>query len=352
MRTILLIEDNKDMRENTAEILELAGYKVITAKNGKIGVDMAQKQKVDLIICDVMMPELDGYGVLHLLGKNPDTATIPFIFLTAKAERSDFRKGMELGADDYIPKPFDDTELLNAIEVRFKRSEILKKEFSGNLDGLNSFINEVKALEEMGKLSRERNIRKFKKKEYIYSEGSYPHGLFFLNKGKVKTFKTNPDAKEFITGLYKDSEFFGYLALIEESPYKESAMAMEDSKICIVSRDDFFELIYKNRYVSSKFIKMLSNNLLEKEEQLIQMAYNSVRKRVADGLLLLQKKYQKEKGKKFTMTISRESLASIVGTSPETLIRTLSDFKEEKLIDVNVGDITILDADRLIKMKN
>ncbi|MCA6407955.1 MAG: response regulator, partial [Cytophagales bacterium] len=122
MSKILIIEDNLEVRENTAEILELAQYKVITAENGKTGVELAIKGKPDLIICDIMMPVLDGYGVLHMLSKNPETAAIPFIFLTAKSEKSDYRKGMELGADDYITKPFDDTQLLNAIEIRLKKS--------------------------------------------------------------------------------------------------------------------------------------------------------------------------------------------------------------------------------------
>src|SRR6185369_16481386 len=102
MKKILLIEDNKDMRENTREILELANYQVHAAKNGKEGVEAAQKEKPDLIICDIMMPVLDGYGVLHMLAKKDETAGIPFIFLTAKAERSELRKGMEMGADDYV----------------------------------------------------------------------------------------------------------------------------------------------------------------------------------------------------------------------------------------------------------
>ena len=121
MKKILLIEDNTEIRENTGEILSLANYEVITAPNGKIGVTLAQEQNPDLIICDIMMPELDGYGVLHILSKKTETAQIPFIFLTAKTERSDVRKGMELGADDYLTKPFDDTELLNAVETRLHK---------------------------------------------------------------------------------------------------------------------------------------------------------------------------------------------------------------------------------------
>src|SRR6187402_1754729 len=126
MRRLLVIDDHEDIRENTAEILSLAGYETFTAENGKRGVEVAIREKPDLVICDIMMPELDGYGVLHLLRKNPLTQTIPFIFLTAKTERSDFRKGMELGADDYITKPFDDNELLSAVEVRLRKSEVLE----------------------------------------------------------------------------------------------------------------------------------------------------------------------------------------------------------------------------------
>ena len=127
MKKILLIEDNPDVRENTFEILELAGYEVKTAANGKIGVDLAQKERPDLIVCDIMMPELDGYGVLHILSKKSETANIPFIFLTAKTEKADIRKGMNLGADDYLTKPFDDTDLLNAIEARLRKNAMHHK---------------------------------------------------------------------------------------------------------------------------------------------------------------------------------------------------------------------------------
>src|ERR1051325_10446547 len=146
-KKILLIEDNNEMRENIAEILSLSKYQVFTAPNGKEGVELALKQKPDLIICDIMMPVLDGYGVLHLLSKNEETAGVWFVFLSSKAERSDLRKGMEMGADDYVTKPFDDIELLNAVESRLKKSEIIKKEFKKSIEGLNDFIQDVRALE-------------------------------------------------------------------------------------------------------------------------------------------------------------------------------------------------------------
>src|ERR1043165_7910714 len=143
-KRILVIDDNADIRDNTAEILDLAGYKTFTAENGKKGVELALKEKPDVIVCDIMMPELDGYGVLHLLRKNPDAQNIPFIFLTAKTERSDLRKGMEMGADDYVTKPFEDIELLNAIEVRLKKAEVLQHNYSSTPQGLAQFVKDVK----------------------------------------------------------------------------------------------------------------------------------------------------------------------------------------------------------------
>jgi len=127
MRKILFIEDDTVVRENTAELLELANYSAITAPNGKIGISKAKKHLPDVIICDIMMPELNGYAVLQILAKEEATKHIPFIFLSAKTERHDIRKGMNLGADDYITKPFDESELFSAIESRLAKVAILEE---------------------------------------------------------------------------------------------------------------------------------------------------------------------------------------------------------------------------------
>jgi two-component system, OmpR family, alkaline phosphatase synthesis response regulator PhoP len=120
MNSILIIEDETMIRENTAELLSLNSYQTHTAANGRIGLQMAQIHQPDLILCDVMMPELDGYGVLVQLRDTPALQTIPFIFLTAKADRPEQRHGMDLGANDYLTKPFTSTELLTAIRTRLK----------------------------------------------------------------------------------------------------------------------------------------------------------------------------------------------------------------------------------------
>jgi CRP/FNR family transcriptional regulator, polysaccharide utilization system transcription regulator len=351
MKTILLIEDNTEVRENTAEILELANFKVLQAENGKVGVELAGTNKPDLIICDIMMPLLDGYGVIHMLSKNAETSTIPFIFLTAKTERGDFRKGMEMGADDYITKPFDDVELLRAVESRLKKAELLRNEFTKNTDGVNQFFDDIKNIEELKKLSNDRRIKTFKKKEMIFSEGSSPNFLYFLSKGKIKTFKSHEYGKEFITNLYKEGDFFGYIALLEDLSFVENAEALEDSEVLLIPKEDFYALIYNNASVMKKFIKMLSDNILEKENQLVDLAYSSVRKRVANALVTLYDRYNEKPNEKFNISISREDLANIVGTATESLIRTLSDFKEEKLIEVKSSNITIVNYDKLKKLK-
>jgi CRP-like cAMP-binding protein/CheY-like chemotaxis protein len=352
MKKILLIEDNDDVRENTAEILALAQYDVLTAENGRIGVELAQKHRPDLIICDIMMPVLDGHGVLHLLGRNEATAGIPFIFLTAKAERGDVRKGMEMGADDYLTKPFDDVELLNAIEVRLKKHDALRKEFMQDRRDSSAFPDEAKGTGALEKLSEAQEVRTYPKKSEIFREGTYPKGIYCLRSGKVKVFQKNAQGKELITALHTAGDFFGFPALLKDEPYVHSAVALEDSEIYLLSKDDFFALLHKNADVARKFIGLLSDNVLEKEQQLIELAYNSVRKRVAQALLKLAASSEQKTGQAVILTVSREDLANLAGTATETVIRTLADFREEQYIGIAGGTITIFQPEKLAALKN
>lgn len=349
---ILLIEDNNEIRENTAEILELSNYIVDTAENGKIGVEQALLQKPDLIICDIMMPVLDGYGVLHLLGKNDQLSGVPFIFLTAKSERGDFRKGMEMGADDYITKPFTDIELLSAIDSRLKKSAILKKDFFATPEGIREMLHVFGNKDPLESITENGEENQYKKKQVIYLEGNHPHKLFFIKKGKVKTFVSNEDGKVLTTGLFGEGDFFGYTALLEETVYKETAEAIEESTITDIPVEEFQSLLYHDAAATKKIIQLLSKNLVEKEQQLLNIAYNSLRKRVAIALMALVKKYHKEGQEIFSINFSREDLANIAGTATESLIRTLSDFKNERLIDIQGSKISVLNAKKLGDMLN
>jgi CRP/FNR family cyclic AMP-dependent transcriptional regulator len=346
MKKILLIEDNEDIRQNTAEILEMANYEVYEAENGKAGIDKAMEIKPDLIICDVMMPVLDGYGMLYLLQKKPSIRHTPFIFLTAKSDKSEMRKGMEMGADDYITKPFEPAELLNAVESRLKKIDLLKTDLAAGITGLNELVQINSGKENAELFTQGRNINHYKKKQIIYYEGNRPSKLFHIQKGKIKTYKTNDEGKQLVVDVYSEGDFMGYVALLEGVNYKETAETMEESTIAVIPKEDFETLMQANTELTRKFVGLLANNVSQKEDQLLAMAYYSLRKKVANTLVMLQHKYRS------SIDMSRENLAAIAGTATESFIRTLGDFKSEKLIDITKEGIIILDEAKLRRMIN
>ena len=350
MKTILVIEDNEDIRDNVTEILTLSDYNVISASNGKEGIESAQKNKPDLIICDIMMPGVDGYGVLHVLHKDPQTQNIPFVFLTSKSERSDFRAAMEMGADDYITKPFAGNELLNAIESRLKKSEVIKKNLSADLQGLNELRAALSNSKTLVDLTGESTVNDYKKRQLIYKEGNHPHYLFYITKGKVKAYKTHEDGKDLVIDLYNEGDFFGYTSLLENTVYRETAEAIEETELALVPRREFESLLNSNPAILRKMISLLSKNVVTKEEQLLGIAYNTLRKKVAEALVTMYRKYHLDKKEPYLIEISREELATIAGTATESLIRTLSDFKSENLIDIKTGKIIISDDRKLANL--
>jgi CRP-like cAMP-binding protein/AmiR/NasT family two-component response regulator len=352
MKKILLIEDNQDVRENTAEILELANYQVVTAENGKIGIEKAQEFKPDIVLCDIMMPLMDGFQVLRTFEKDSSMASTPFIFLTAKTDRSDMRMGMNLGADDYLTKPYEEHELLEAIACRLNKHDNLKKEIEKNLEGLNRFLGEVSEYEDMEGLSKSHSLKSYEKKEIIFWEGEIAHSLFFIESGNVKTYKGTESGKELVTGLYGPGDFVGQLSLLNVAGrYVENAVILHDAELCAIPKADFIKLLYGNPMVSQKFISMISNNLINVQAHLVDMAFATVRQRVAKALLeLYEKGHIKDKPSE-GMSIPREDFAGMIGTATETAIRTLSDFKDEGLITTDSGRrIIILDKEELLNI--
>jgi len=351
-KTILIIEDNAEVRENITELLELGGYHVMTASNGKEGVAVAQQYQPDLIICDIMMPVLDGYGVIHLLGKNIETARIPFIFLTAKSERHDMRKGMELGADDYIMKPFSDTELLNSVEARLKKSQ----SNDGTIDQLNNRFQKIKnrgvqwidLLSELpGKYSRTLG-----KREVVYSEGDTCQNLFVVLKGKVKLYKSHDLGKDLILRVRGKGDIFAFSSLFQGDIHLDSAETLEQTELMMIPRASFFNWLEQNPKMLLEMIHLFSSALELERDRAVQLAYSSVRKRTANALVRLKMRFHGDAEGYFSMPISRDDLASMVGTATESVIRTLSDFKEEGLIAIQGSTITVLQEDKLRRMKN
>lgn len=348
-RKILIIEDNLEIREGTAEILELTGgYEVLTAADGRLGVEMALKHLPELILCDIMMPELDGYGVLYMLGKNEATMNIPFVFLTAKTERADIRKAMEMGADDYLTKPFDDLELLNAIESRFKKRDQLQAAQNGNnTNNLDHNMQEML----LDQLVAGARIKRVKKKQAIYEAGDTPHFVYYVKTGKVRTFLSYIDGRELSTAIYVENQFFGYGSPLVNEQYSDSAVALEDSEIGLIPKDSFFELLVRRPVIAEKMIRMLSGDIRSKEVQMLGFAYDSVRKRVANALVHVAEKSDNGTDE-CVIKISRDDLATIAGTANETISRMLADFKDERLISKEGNAIRIHSVSKLKKIKN
>ena len=190
------------------------------------------------------------------------------------------------------------------------------------------------------------NLQKFKKKQVIYAEGNHPSQLFYIKKGIIKTYKCNSEGKELITGIYGEGEFLGYVALLEETVYKDVAVAVEYAELAVIPKDEFEYLMESDWQVARQFINMLAKDISEKEKLLVGLAYNSLRKKVAEALIFLSRKY------KDAIKISRDNLAAIAGTATESLIRTLGEFRHEKLIEISEGYITIVNEAKLKTMLN
>ncbi|HVX50766.1 MAG TPA: response regulator [Chitinophagaceae bacterium] len=343
MKKILVIDDTPEIINNVTEYLALSNHTVIYANDGKTGIELAVKEIPDLIICDIMMPGLDGYGVLHALQKKQTTKNIPFIFLTAKSGREDLRKGMELGADDYISKPFNGAELLNAVNTRLNKAAEMKESFDNqpcleSTDGLRHVI---------ASLIHNRDINTYKNKQIVFSEGNRPNCLFYVKTGKIKTYKINNDGKELIINLYRPGDFLGLVALLENTNYKDTAETMEQSELAVIPKGDFDDFMRRNKAACTMFARLLAAGMSQHENRLVGLAYNSLRKKVAAALLTIYQIYKDPKSTTFNIEINRESLATLAGTATESLIRTLADFKAEKLVDIKESNITILNVKEL-----
>ncbi|WP_298223846.1 response regulator [Flavobacterium sp.] len=349
MTKVLIIEDNSDIRENVIEILALSGYEVFGAEDGKKGTELALSNPPDIVLCDIMMPGMDGYGVFEVLHAHEVTKAIPFIFITAKSERVDIRKGMEMGADDYLTKPFDDTELINAIESRLKKKQIQQEFYSKSLEQLQELVPQKGGLEALKKALEERTVKSYKKKQSVYEEGDRITGIWLVLSGKVKTTKLTDDGREVLTGVFETDDFLATNALFSEGVYNDSAIALEEAHLVLFPISRFEELINLYPDVAGKFIRILSNQVREKEEHLMRLAYNSVRKRISETILML---YRQQANKDHSVAVSRSNLASMTGTAPETVSRTLSDFADEGLIEKQGSIILVVDQRKLERLKN
>lgn len=340
-KKVLLIEDDQTVRENTAEILELSDYDVETAANGELGIQSAIQFQPDIIVCDIMMPKLDGYDVLKALSQHPKTKRLPFIFLSAKTDRNDIRKGMNLGADDYLTKPFEEEDLIHAIESRIAKTKILLERENENAEE----SNQLQSFEALKEVIKDFDIQTYDQNELVYEEGQTANRVFLIEKGVVKTHQIDQNGKELTTALFHDDDFFGQLSFTKTSNYVDNATAMEKTKLYEISINDFRKFFNKNPQVMFEFIDNLGDSLNETKSHLVEMAYSSVRKKTAQTILVFAERLKKNKLNQ--IRISRADLAAVAGIASESLIRTLSDFKKKDIIQVEGRNLKILDFEAL-----
>ncbi|MFI2743583.1 response regulator [Zhouia sp. PK063] len=338
MKRILLIEDDVTVRENTAELLELSHYKVKTAVNGQQGIDIAVSWKPDLIICDVMMPKIDGYGVLNQLNKLQITTNTPFIFLSAKTEHKDVRKGMYLGADDYLTKPFEEVDLINAIESRLAKKQI-QLEHKSQLKTTQN-LNDLKVF-----FIKKNILHKFKKGQRIYKPENPATLIYLVKTGLIKSHLEDDQGKNLITQMFKPGDIFGISKITHLVTYTEHTTAMESSEAYALTQEEFKEIMYNHTDLAFQLIEVLQDNVSGLKHQLVEMAYGTVRQKTANTILLFAEKMQKHPLK--SIRISRADLAGVAGMAPESLIRTLSNFKKEGIIDIQGRNIILLNIDAL-----
>jgi DNA-binding response OmpR family regulator len=342
MKTILIIEDDTALLENTAELLELENFKVLTASNGADGVRLATINIPDLIVCDIMMPKQDGYTVLKKLSLNKTTQNIPFIFLSAKTERKEIRLGMDLGADDYITKPFENEELISSINSRLAKAKLLNKTTAPLDQGKYKDLNDLKNyFDDYGELSN------YAKGEIIYQEGDRANKIFLILKGLIKTHKMDQNGKELITAIQKPDDFIGFTSFVDNNTYEESATVVEDVELAVIYKNALKELLAGSSNLSLELMNVLTANLSITKDQLLQMAYSSVQRKTARTILQFAEVL--DRGLLGEIKISRNDLASVAGIAPESLIRTLSSFKKKGFVEIEGRNIKIL---KLVELQN
>lgn len=345
MKKVLLIEDDTSLRKNIEELLDLSGFTVFTLSNGKTAAALAEKECPDIVLCDIMMPEADGYEVLAQLSSNQSTRHIPFIFISAKTEHYEVRKGMNLGADDYLTKPFDEEELLSAIHSRLEKAQ-QRQSLLAVQEEMSHKEDDIRSLNELKNFFDDNGRQIFLKKgEALYTIGEHSNTIYLILKGVVKCCVLDENGKELITAIYAEDDFLGFTSLTENIPHQEYAIALEDVELAGISKTQVKAILEKNQKVSLELMNIMVENVTQIKKQLLQMAYGSVRKKTAQTLLHYAKVTHKEKEN--LLNITRGNLAGVAGVATESLIRTLSDFKNEGLIAIENRNIRVLDKEAL-----
>ena len=246
-----------------------------------------------------------------------------------------------------VEKPASTKILLLAVELRFKKLAGRPAPPAEPTSASDQGLSELHTL-----LTDENRLRRYKKRVLLFQEGDAPAGVFFIHEGKVKTFKTDEGGNEYVTSLSGAGEYVGHLNSLDDTPYSNSAGTLEDCVISFFPLLEFRALLAQHPAVARQFSTLLSQHVAAREQQLLRLAYHSVRKRLADALISYQQLYHP--GPAATppeLLVSREYLAGVVGASKETISRMLSKLKDTGLIAISGSRITIPDVEKLRRIR-
>lgn len=349
MKRILLIGDQPAAGNNTRDILALSNFNVLTAQTPAEAGTLASKQPPDLLICDLAGPDADLQATLPSIQTEPALKHLPLIVFTGDADKANTRRIMDLGADDYLVKPFEGIELLRAVDACLEKQQ-------RRLYAPHPANSPHDPAQPPGAAPSWRpadgDPQYYKKKKILYAEGHRASQVWYIVEGKIKTYLVHPDGKELITGIHGPGECIGCTAVLGSGPHTDNAQVLEDAQLIGISRPEFLSILQSDSTFARQLVHWLTQSAGETDAGLLNLAYSSLRKKVANGILHLAANLrQQEEGKRY-ITISRENLAAFVGSAPESLTRTLGDFRKEGLIDITDGRIWLLNEEKLRKMLN
>ncbi|MCF8716448.1 response regulator [Joostella atrarenae] len=335
MNKILLIEDDKMLRENTVELLKLSKkYKVFSADNGLSGIEMAKEIQPDIILCDIMMNPIDGYKVYNELKSDLKTSQIPFVFISAKGEYKDIRFGMNLGADDYLTKPYTEEDLNEAIDQRLKKVKRIKKDLKRN-----QFLR--KNIDTIDLFKKNAHLKVFKKDSVVYDDLTNTNNLYLIKSGLIKSYQLDTTGKILGLYLFKSNDYIGNFSMNNKTKSigGNKSVCIQDTVVYCLSTQKLSELIDSSPSIGKAIIDFLTRYIYNIQNQFLPIIYGNSRSKTLTTLHRL-KKILTDENTKF-IDLPRHDIANFAGMSTETLIRTLKILEKERVITLDKKKIYI-----------
>lgn len=342
--TILVIDDMGDVRENVAELLELSGHHVIQAQDGFEGIRLAKQHLPELILCDIMMPGLDGYGVAEILSRQEETKHIPLIYLTAKADPTDFKKGLQKGAVDYITKPFESDELIDSVEMRIRQATSKRQATADHVD----WDNWVDFLKSDAALSGEEALKSFTVPSgtTLFEQDDQALHLYFIKSGSLRWEYMDASGRQLGFRLSRAGEFAGWAAGFEAGAYPHSAVVQSDATVVELPMKAVKEMLLKTPSMALVWGQQQHESAMVLLGDMMGLLNGSARENVARVLL----RFAEWDGREWAVLVSREILAKSIGVAYETIIRTVSQFKAEGWVASRGRKLVLTDRNQLLAL--